>query len=72
MGGSTEEADKILEDARLEAVGKFAQLLSSEISLAENGQGFFERKYWTDHLNTKYEYQSAMNKFYGLVHQLAK
>lgn len=61
-----------LETARLAAIESFAKLLSAEVRLAQNGDGFFEQKYWYDYLTTKYNSQQASNRFYILLHEISK
>ena len=61
-----------LENARLEAVDKFAILLTAEISLAQHGGGFFEQKFWHDYLLKKYDCQDSSNRFYVLLHEISK
>ena len=61
-----------LEEARLDVVEKFAIYLTAEILLARQGDGFFDRKYWSNFLSTKTHWQDASNRFYILLHELAK
>ena len=61
-----------LDLARLYCIDKFSLHLSSEITLAKNGDGFYDRKYYTNYLETKFAHQNAMNEFYNLLHELAK
>jgi hypothetical protein len=62
----------ILETARLEVIEKYSDHLAAEVTLARQGGGFFERKYWNDYLHAKYSCQEAANKFYVLLHELSK
>lgn len=68
----TPELSPELERAHLDAVDKFSQHLRAEITLAQQGDGFFEKKYWQDFLIRKQESQAAANKFYILLHELSK
>lgn len=75
MGGEQRFEDSVedpLEISRLEVVEKFSKHLAAEVRLARKGDGFFESKYWSDFLTTKTEWQSASNRFYILLHELAK
>ena len=66
-----EVVNNALEQARLDSIDKFSKHLISEINLAQNGNGFFDKKYWDDYLKTKYAHQNAMNIFYNLLHELS-
>jgi hypothetical protein len=61
-----------LEEARLRAIDVFSAHLTSEIVLAQNADGFFDKRYWNDYLDSKYAYQNSMNEFYCLLHELSK
>jgi len=62
----------IVEQARLDFIRKFSNHLDSEVALARHGGGFFDRKYWDNFIATKIEYQKESNKFYTILHELAK
>ena len=61
-----------LDEARTDVEEKFSTYLKSEISLTQHDDGFFEKKYWFDHLSAKYQFQEAQNKFYIVLHELSK
>jgi hypothetical protein len=61
-----------LEQSRLDCINKFSLHLTAEINLAKNGNGFFDRKFYSENLNTKYAHQNAMNNFYNLLHDLSR
>ena len=70
----TPQAQKtdIVETARQAFIEKFANHLDAEIALARHDGGFFDRKYWDNFIATKIEYQKESNKFYTVLHELAK
>lgn len=69
---ATEVPKDTLELSRLDCIDKFSLHLISEVALAKNGDGFFDRKFYSDYLETKFAHQNAMNEFYNLIHELAK
>ncbi len=68
----TKEVLSVIDLARLDAIDKYSNHLIAEISLAQNGDGFFDKKYWYYYLSTKYQCQEAQNKFQILLHELSK
>ena len=61
-----------LEQAKFNCIDKFSKHLNSEIILAKNGVGFYDRQFYLNYLDTKYAHQNAMNEFYNILHDLSK
>ena len=63
---------EMLEKARIDVLDRYSDHLLAEVTLAQQGAGFFEIKYWNDYLRAKYCCQDATNNFYVLLHELSK
>jgi len=67
-----QETPDLVENARLDAIEKYAEHLTAEVALARQDGGFFDRKYWDEFLVTQTQWQSASNTFYTMLHELSK
>ena len=61
-----------LEDAHIELVEKFSEYLKAETELANQANGFFDKKYLDKMIKTKTEWQLSSNRFYGLLSLVSK
>lgn len=69
---TTQQAEDAVESARLAYLEKFSNQLITEVTLARQDGGFFDRKYWDDFIAAKVACQKESNKFYTILHELAK
>jgi len=63
---------KQLEEANKELVEKFSKYLETEIELASQANGFFDKRYLDNMIKAKSEWQLASNRFYGILSHITK